>query len=437
MIFCPLQQQQQNQDEERLLFQPRETTSLRIVLQSTGGKDGESSGDSSSPPAVAPTAPRYPLPSPGTPISISQFADLTPVEQKQWLAAGSAGSSKKSNKKKVIEFYNDNNNCPTQLDGDDCCFSELRLPASSSLDSMSSAGSSSTNKTDETDSLTSVGSSSSRAADEEDEQDHHHSAITTTFNKTVSSNTTTTKAKKNAAPKRSIFAPYWAKAGQGGAQEERSKESSDYGKKISTESNSERSDATAAQQTVPASPPTGAVLHPSSPSSAARRSIFGLQTQSPRVRSRSTNKNICEIDTLAPRFVYVPARPKALSPIAPKKARSASALLDRPKTSILRSTSQERGDGGGPSRQRCHSFSVTFDSKVDVVLFSDPPSAYQSSPWWLRLVGGGGSTSCSTSEDEDSSTRAHRTISSKSRHPAAIANKEKTSTARLLPWESL
>jgi hypothetical protein len=390
MIFCTHQQLNQ----ERLL-ERKETASHHIVEESSRG-----SWPSSIPPSS--TAKRGPsLPSPGTPISILEFAKLPPSEQKKWQEGRSTSSPTSSSKKKKNTHQHEHSYNNSKKDGD-CSSERLHLPASSSLDSISSVGSS--NKTEETDSLSSV--SSSRANEQQDENSSATSFESETYCDHGGNN-------KSAHHKRSIFARYWAK--QTGTRQPSS--SSSHSEDEHTTASTTQS---AAESSSPLSPPL------------PRRSIFGLETQSPQVKSKS----ILEIPTLAPRFVYVdPAEQRSSTVLYTtnknKKARSTSALLDPPKASILKSNN--KGAEHCSPRQRRHSFSVTFDSKVDVVLFNDPPAPYQeSSPWWLRLVlGGRGGSTSSADEDE-----IHQNARYQSRRPATTSSNKKATARPLLSWDS-
>jgi hypothetical protein len=360
-----------------MLLLERKETAAALHTTTINNKCKEEEGSPTSSMAAPPSSESNhgPLPSPGTPISILEFAELSSSEQKQWLNSTKTSATTRSKKRSSY------NNTGTK---ESHCSSELHILASSFLDS-STASVGSSNETDC--SLSSVSSAASLFEDEGE---------------------TCGSARSSKSVQRSIFAPYWEK--QAGARSSFASlpeaEEKDENPSRSTALVLPTSTTSQEQATTTTSPPP-----------CPRRSIFGLDAQSPQVKSK---RRVLEIASLAPRFVHITEQLVLTSTTHKKKARSASALLDRPKkaSSILRSKEEEEGE---PRRQRRHSFSVTFDSKVDVVLFNDPPALCQSSPWWLRLVGGGGSTSTSGDEEDaplkGRSRRRSYTSSKKTSYP--------------------
>ncbi len=156
--------------------------------------------------------------------------------------------------------------------------------------------------------------------------------------------------------RRSIFAPYWAKIGQ----EERSAT-------LSVQDNMPRSPDSKMEHRVPAAP---------------RRSVIGCQIS----LTAATRVQRVVPPALPPLEVVIatllPERPSFLLPH--RRASSTSAM------SILKKKESQQG-----RHKRSNSFSVTFDSKVNVVLvFDDTPTfrTTRTSPWWVRWLAAAGTT---------------------------------------------
>lgn len=98
------------------------------------------------------------------------------------------------------------------------------------------------------------------------------------------------------------------------------------------------------------------------PKSPERRSIFGNQHQ-------------CSLSDSTRSLPNMHLLPKASPMFGQKKARSSSALMDRP-PSILRGGQQK-----GVREQRRRSSSVSFDEKIDVHIFESPQESWSADGW--------------------------------------------------------
>ncbi len=150
--------------------------------------------------------------------------------------------------------------------------------------------------------------------------------------------------------RRSIFAPYWAKIGQ-----------------------EERSATLSVQDNMPTSTDS---------KKAPRRSVIGCPISLPAAtrEQRVVAASLPQLEVaIAP---LLSERPSSLLPS--RRASSTSAM------SILKKRESQPG-----RHKRSNSFSVTFDSTVNVVLvFEDTPTfrTTRTSPWWVRLLAAAGTT---------------------------------------------
>jgi len=282
------------------------------------------------------------LPPAGTPLSIFEFAGLSPVQQKQWLEAC---SDTKQN---------------TTTQRNKATSATMVLPLSRNDVSTTSCEQQESCKTDDTDSITSLSSNRSDAQC------------------------------PNGVQKRSIFAPYWAKTGERTGEEKNIHDPDVVSCAAPAPGNNNR--ITVAQ-----------ILEEASQISMIPPPHHHLSTTS---CTRSTNmigRGCCWGDQHIPR----PAAPRLLHQQEQDEARIAT-LSEQPPMltpqrrvvstsaiSILKNkqgdkNQQEQGEG---RRRRSSSFSVSFDSKVNVVLvFQDKPPYHtrRIPPWWARWLPGTG-----------------------------------------------
>jgi len=379
MIFCPQQPRR------------REKRQLLGVLRSN--KEHLSAGNCSN--SNKGSTPNQSLPAPGSPISILEFSELSPSQQKQWMEGNPLTESeddvdhpppsspkqhpsvvlnneKKSPKRSLVHHHH-HHHLPKG-------FVSIER-----IDLSQDTGSS--GHTSETESLSSL--------------DEDGSAATTSTTGEESSNGMTTSSRTQ----RAIFAPYWASTGQqplqfslqegklssslssGSIDAERTKtyqedhhhqdESQECEPIAAGSTNTSSSNIHTQHDTAPAT--AGSLLLPGG---SQRRSIFGFHQEAAAAAAATGGESTTFDATPAVPFelslLSVPDWPLSLLPN--RKVRSASELVPPSSSSILK-----RDDGKTGPRQRRHSFSVTFDSKIDVVVFQDPPS-YQEGPWWVRLV---------------------------------------------------
>jgi len=254
---------------------------------------------------------KRPLPPPGTPISILDFAEMTPEEQKVWLQGGEKGKDMSSSS---------DANAQEKRAGSSCSHESVRKQtakcgsASPEEDNESLLpaldDSSVSEESEETNSVSSSASSSSQRSDD---------AL---------------------IEKRSIFAPYWGQQSSSSSFDEERKED-----------NSSRS-----KKQVP------------------RRVTAFPRPPSP-VRSQSRFLSLPEEE--------LPPANKVMTLLEELSFSSNSSLLPSQKTrsmpSILRTPHSE--DEPRPLRR---SQSVSFDARVDVIVYQElPPQGER--PWWLSL----------------------------------------------------